>query len=159
MELEDLSIVSLHHSFDYDINFKTKTQPTMREPSWITKAIYGRNAEPVMKELSKIAHAQAISRLYYNEVVFIPNIKPEYSARPDVRKFAHDTVRDLLLDLGFKVAETNVQGAKIVPICVHVPLNNKNNIRRMRIFGPYFMFDKKYMLTNSVLSGKNTHYR
>lgn len=152
MEFEDLSIVSMYHAFDTDYNIKNMQQPSLSRPSALKVLLYGMGRAEPLNELNKYAHAKLVKRLHYNEVIFTPNIKPEYSARPDVRRFARDTVRYCLRDLGFIPDNTCDVACGVVPICVHVPLNVPANVRRMGVFGPYMMFDKRYMLTTHALS-------
>ena len=159
MELEDLSIVSMYHALDTEYNIKNMQQPVMPAPSWLKGVFYGVGRDVALKELNKFAHAKVVSRVHYNEVIFVPNIKPQYSARPDVRKFSRDTVSYLLRDLGFILDNTCGLGKASVSICIHVPLNVPKNMRLMRIFGPYMMFDKRYMLTDAALSLKKTKMR
>lgn len=155
MELEDLSIVSLYHTFDRKFNIKNMHQPPLPEAPLILAILYGLGHDDQLAELNKFAHAKVISRVHYNEVVFYPNIKPEYSARPDVRKFARETIWYLLRDMGFVLDNSYRAVGPQAPICIHVPLNIPGNLRRMRVFGPYMMFDKKYMLNRSILRLKS----
>ena len=159
MELEDLSITSLYHALDTEYNIKHAQQPTMPEPSLLKGLLYGVGRDDALQELNKFAHAKAVSHLHYNEIIFYPNIKPQYSARPDVRNFARDTVYYLLRDLGFVLDNSCGLGASQIPICVHIPLNVQKNVRLMRVFGPYMMFDKKYILTQSALLQKRSKMR
>ena len=159
MELEDLSIFSLYRAFDREYNLKNMQQPQMPAPSVVKGILYGIGRDQALQELIEIAHAKVVSRLYYNEVIFTPNIKPVYSARPDVRKFARDTVSDLLRDLGFVLDNSYGLSTSPVPICVHVSMNVPKNVRLMRVFGPYMMFDKRYMLTQTMFSPRRTKVR
>lgn len=159
MELEDLSIVSMYHALDTDYNIKNTKQSPMPKASSLQELVYGIGRADALAELNKLAHAKVVSHLHHNEVIFTPNIKPAYAARPDVRKFARDTVRYLLLDLGFVVDNVCEERGGITPICTHVPLNVGKNKRRMRVFGPYMMFDARYMLSKPALLSAKTKKR
>lgn len=153
MEIEDGPVYSCYLVCDYNINESAISQPDMPEPSFFKKIWYGFGRLEALYQINHTAIARAIRQGNYNDIVFSPKLKPEFVADAIARKFAREHVEKNLKRLGFLTFVNKSQDTGQCPDTnVHVPLNTVRNINRMRIFGPFMMFDKKFVLSSAALS-------
>ena len=157
MEIGDGPIYSARTVCDYNINEKNVLQPNMPEPTFLKSLWYGFGRVEALYQIIHTTTARAIKRDKSNEVVFRPKLKDEFCANKTACLVARDHVEQNLKRLGFK---TKVYKAMDYASCpstsVRVPLDNLHNICRMRIFGPYLLFEKPFVLTQAALSYKKS---
>ena len=155
MEMEDGPIYSARTVCDYNINENMVQQPDMPEPGLFKQLWYGIGRVEALYQINHTATARAVKQGTYNTVVFVPKITKEFKSDKHARILARDHVQQNLKRLGFSTEIDKYHDENGAPnINVYVPLNTMRNACRMRIFGPYMMFDKQYVLTPDALTSK-----
>ena len=157
MEMDDGVTYSANIVFDYKINTEQVEQPVLPEPSMLKQLWYGFGRLEALYQVNHTATARATNQGRYNEIVFTPNIIKELNNNPNARIVARNHVARNLKRLGFKTIVDNKNDHASQPdMRVHVPLNVLRNLCRMRIFGPYLLFEKPFVLTQAALSCKKS---
>lgn len=157
MEMEDGPIYSARTVCDYNINEKNVQQPDIPEPTFLKSLWYGFGRIEALYQIIHTANARAIKHGKTNEIVFRPKIKSDFSTDVHAQIVARNHVEQNLKRLGFKTrVNTDLDYSKTPSQTVHVPLDNLHNISRMRIFGPYMLFEKPFVLTQGALSYKKS---
>ncbi len=137
---------------DYVINEAVVSQPNLPEVSFLKRIWHGIGRVEALYQINHTSMARATLQPYYNEVTFIPKLKPEYHNDAIARIVAREHVSNNLRKMGFHTTFDKYSDNTRYPnMMVRVPLNSTHNIRQMRVFGPYMMFDKEYMLNQAVL--------
>ena len=146
---------SMDQFCDYTTDRFNTAQPDMPAPSFVKQLWYGIGRIESLYQINNTTVAELQNGAYGSpEVVFTPYLNLGWFRNDrDVRIFARNHAEKHLRILGFEtIVNTATDKSRLPDISVVVPLNTKRNINRMRIFGPYMLFDKRKMLTSAVLS-------
>ena len=156
MEHMDGPAYSGRYVCEYATNKNTVSKPKLTPAPFFNRIWYKIGCDDALEQINNTTTIRAIRKLCGNDIVFIPNIKPEFYADSTARIVARDYVEDAVRKMGF-IPTLNHAGdmSNFPDIRVRVSLKTPSNLRRIRVLGAYMMFDKQYMLTDAVLY-KNT---
>ena len=152
MEMEDGPLYSADTVCDETINENMVQQPDMPAVPWFKQLWYGLGRVEALYQINHIAIARTHQYTYSAEVVFEPKLKSELKHIADAHIMARARIEKYLKKMGFETKVNTIDDAKQPDSSVRIQLNNDKNLQRMRIFGPYIMFDRNYMLTDKALN-------
>lgn len=153
MQGKENQTYSIYDIFDYNINESISQQPDMPTVPVFKQLWYGFGRVESLYQITHIALAHSVPSAGYNTVVFAPKLKAEHKENKGARFIAREIVSRYLHRMGFQTTvNENLDKTTMPDMNVSVPLNASDNLRRMRVFGPYMMFDKNHMLTQNALS-------
>ena len=160
MEHSEGPLYSASLVLDYKINEQTVAQPALPEAHVFKRMWHGLGRLESLYQINHTSTARATRQVYYNEVRFVPKLKPEYHTDAVARILARDHINTNLRKMGFHTTfDASADKTNLPCVSVCVPLNSIHNIRKMRVFGPYILFDKEYVLNPIVLTGQNIRKR
>ena len=160
MEHSEGPLYSAGLVLDYKINEPTVAQPDLPETSIFKRIWHGLGRVEALCQINHTSTARATRQPYYNEVRFVPKLKPEYHTDAIARILAREHINTNLKKMGFHTTfDASADKTRLPHMFVTVPLNSIHNIRKMRVFGPYILFDKEYVLNPIVLTGQNSRKR
>ena len=139
---------------DYNIDKNVVQKPQMPHVSWLKRLWY---ASTHMNSIAQIQHTTCASYgSVTNSVAFVPKLKTQYLGIRDARLEARNFVENCLSDLGFETKVNTSDDYTTMPnLKIVVSLKKENNLKLMRVFGPYFMFKKQHLLTMKPFVIKN----